>query len=260
MGSDQDFTLRLSTETNVLDGCPTPDYCRTLPCSNASHCVSLWDRRECHCLHGHYGPSCQHACGYQPCLNGGTCVPDDDAPGGYRCMCPTQRRGSHCQHRTDGPCPSGWWGRPSCGPCRCPIQRGYDANCDQADGSCRCRPDHYRLPDSDTCLPCDCYRVGSFGTACDPVTGQCRCRSGVIGRKCEACPHALAEVTLRGCEVVYDGCPRSLAGSIWWERTYFSETAIQLCPIGSKGEAVLPFFEVVMQFLILTLSVKELTL
>ena len=86
-------------------------------------------------------------------------------------------------------------------------------------------------------MPCQCYNTGSFGRSCEPHTGQCRCRNGVIGRRCDACPNPYAEVTLRGCEVVYDGCPRSFSEGLWWPRTSFGKEAIEACPTGSQGKA-----------------------
>lgn len=53
--------------------------------------------------------------------------------------------------------------------------------------------------------------------------------------RCDSCPNPYAEVTLRGCEVVYDGCPKSYAGGLWWPRTKFGQVAIEHCPLGSQG-------------------------
>lgn len=54
--------------------------------------------------------------------------------------------------------------------------------------------------------------------------------------RCDSCPNPYAEVTLRGCEVVYDGCPRSYAGGLWWPRTKFGQEAVESCPLGSQGK------------------------
>lgn len=94
---------------------------------------------------------------------------------------------------------------------------------------------HYRV--GDACYPCDCYEVGSYGRACNLATGQCTCRSNVIGRQCDACGSKFAEVTLRGCEVVYDACPRTFCARVWWERTPFGSVARQDCPENMQGMA-----------------------
>jgi len=91
---------------------------------------------------------------------------------------------------------------------------------------------------NDTCYPCDCYDVGSHGRSCNTSTGQCHCRSGVIGRRCDMCASRSAEVTLNGCEVVYDACPRSFHSGIWWNRTPFGSLARQSCPRRANGIAV----------------------
>lgn len=95
---------------------------------------------------------------------------------------------------------------------------------------------HYRV--NDTCYPCDCYDVGSHGRSCNIRTGQCHCRPGVVSRRCDGCSSRFAEVTLRGCEVVHDACPRSLHRDIWWKRTSFGALARQSCPRHSTGIAV----------------------
>lgn len=66
-----------------------------------------------------------------------------------------------------------------------------------------CQENHYQPEESDACYDCDCYLVGSYGGSCDPVTGQCRCRPGVIGRRCDQCANAFAQVTIKGCESEY---------------------------------------------------------
>ena len=46
-----------------------------------------------------------------------------------------------------------------------------------------------------------------------------------------------AEVTIRGCEVIYDSCPRAFAGDLWWRRTEFGNIAEEACPRGTVGTA-----------------------
>lgn len=87
------------------------------------------------------------------------------------------------------------------------------------------------------CISCNCYEIGSIGRSCDRSTGLCLCRKGVAGRRCDSCHSRFAEVTLRGCEVVYDSCPRAYSGQIWWRRTRFLKTAYEECPEGSVGVA-----------------------
>lgn len=119
-----------------------------------------------------------------------------------------------------------------CGPCHCDVEAGYNPDCDKKNGQCRCRENHYQPKGVTKCIPCDCYHIGSYNTQCDHETGQCRCRDGVIGQKCDACPNTYAEVTIEGCEVVYDGCPRSSAHRIWWPRTVFGGESVEICPKG----------------------------
>lgn len=136
-------------------------------------------------------------------------------------LCPTV---PCCPHRVDQPCPRGWWGHPTCGPCSCDVTKGFDPDCNKTTGECRCkvsaphhptlrprpaqprRPtvppqeNHYRPAGSDTCLLCDCYPTGSLSRLCDATSGQCPCKPGVIGRHCDRCDNPFAEVTVSGCE------------------------------------------------------------
>jgi len=47
----------------------------------------------------------------------------------------------------------------------------------------------------------------------------------------------IVKVTLRGCEVVYEACPRAFKSKIWWKRTAFNLMTIQDCPDGMIGSA-----------------------
>ncbi|KOB74665.1 Protocadherin-like wing polarity protein stan, partial [Operophtera brumata] len=124
-------------------------------------------------------------------------------------------------------CPGGWWGLTSCGPCACDVSRGYHPHCDRNTGLCHCKE----------CVPCHCYAAGSMNSSCGD-DGQCHCRAGVIGRACDACANVYAEVAPNaGCEVVYDGCPRSFSQGVWWPRTKFGVEAITDCPTGTSGKA-----------------------
>lgn len=44
-----------------------------------------------------------------------------------------------CVHRTDLPCPRGWWGHKTCGPCNCQTDKGFDSDCNKTSGECRCK-------------------------------------------------------------------------------------------------------------------------
>ncbi|GLV46545.1 starry night [Carabus blaptoides fortunei] len=121
---------------------------------------------------------------------------------------------------------------------------GYNPDCDKISGACRptlkstgVNLSGKAIAKRNACLPCDCYATGSFSPQCDLETGQCRCRSGVIGQRRDSFPNPYAEMTLRGCEVVYDGCPQSYAGNFWWPSTKFGEPATESCPKDTHGKA-----------------------
>lgn len=156
----------------------------------------------------------------------------------YKCECEPHRSGDNCEHQLQPRCPSNFWGRPVaggngsslCGPCNCDESKGFDGDCDKLTGQCYCKSNHYQPAGSDFCLACDCYGIGSLSTSCNQTTGQCKCRPGVVGRRCDTCASQIAEVTLRGCEVVYDACPKTFSDGIWWEKTQPDRIVTQQCP------------------------------
>lgn len=41
--------------------------------------------------------------------------------------------------RIDQQCPKGWWGNPTCGPCNCDVNKGFDPDCNKTNGQCHCK-------------------------------------------------------------------------------------------------------------------------
>uniref|UniRef100_G3NQI9 Cadherin, EGF LAG seven-pass G-type receptor 3 n=1 Tax=Gasterosteus aculeatus aculeatus TaxID=481459 RepID=G3NQI9_GASAC len=229
---------RPSRTVKVETGCNVGAPCVSSPCPAHSRCSDQWERHTCDCEPGYYGRGCTDACHLNPCENEAQCHRKPSSSHGYICDCGDNNYGQYCQHRIDHHCPRGWWGSPTCGPCHCDTNKGFDPDCNKTSGHCHCKEFHYRVRGSDTCLPCDCYPVGSFSRACDPETGQCQCRPGVIGRQCNICDSPFAEVTNSGCDVIYDGCPKTITQGIWWPRTKFNLPAAVPCPKGSVGAAI----------------------
>uniref|UniRef100_A0A3P8VAA9 Cadherin EGF LAG seven-pass G-type receptor 3 n=1 Tax=Cynoglossus semilaevis TaxID=244447 RepID=A0A3P8VAA9_CYNSE len=239
---------RPSKTIKVETGCNVGNPCVSSPCPARSRCYDQWERHTCICEPGYYGRGCTDACHLNPCENEAQCHRKPSSSHGYICDCGDNHYGQYCQHkkeayahyvkRIDQQCPRGWWGSPTCGPCHCDINKGFDPDCNKTNGHCHCKEFHYRPRGSDACLPCDCYPVGSFSRSCDLETGQCQCRPGVIGRQCNTCDSPFAEVTNSGCEVIYDGCPKTITQGIWWPRTKFNLPAAVPCPKGSVGAAI----------------------
>uniref|UniRef100_A0A672KGB0 Cadherin EGF LAG seven-pass G-type receptor 3 n=1 Tax=Sinocyclocheilus grahami TaxID=75366 RepID=A0A672KGB0_SINGR len=229
---------RPSRTIKVETGCNVGNPCNSFPCPAHSQCTDEWDRHTCVCEPGFYGKSCMDACQLNPCENQAKCHRKPSSSHGYICDCEDNHYGQYCQHRVEQQCPRGWWGSPTCGPCHCEASKSFDTDCNKTTGHCHCKEFHYRRLGSDVCLPCDCYPVGSFSRSCDPESGQCQCRPGVIGRQCNMCDNPFAEVTQTGCEVIYDGCPKTITSAIWWPRTKFNLPAAVPCPKGSVGTAI----------------------
>lgn len=232
------LSMNDALKVRVKDGCDVEDPCTSSPCPPHSRCHDAWDSYSCVCEKGYFGRKCVDACHLNPCEHVSACVHSPGSPRGYACECGPGRYGEHCQHKMDLPCPKGWWGHPVCGPCHCAVSRGFDPDCNKTSGQCQCKENHYRPPDQDACLPCDCFPHGSHSRTCDADTGQCACKPGVIGRQCNRCDNPFAEVTMLGCEVIYNGCPRAFEADIWWPQTKFGQPAAVPCPKGSVGNAV----------------------
>ncbi|XP_001961249.3 protocadherin-like wing polarity protein stan isoform X3 [Drosophila ananassae] len=235
IGAGQSVLSRPTIRENVEDGCESraqcPDHCPV-----HSSCSSTWDLASCECDSGYVGSECAPICTVRPCASG-VCRANVSLARGYGCECnSSSRHGDYCERELQQPCPGGWWGERVCGPCRCDLAQGYHPDCNKTTGQCYCKTNHYQPPNETACLSCDCYSIGSFSGACNPLTGQCECREGVIGRRCDSCSNPYAEVTLSGCEVVYDACPRSFAAGVWWPRTTLGGVAIEGCPLPARGK------------------------
>ncbi|XP_060713609.1 cadherin EGF LAG seven-pass G-type receptor 2 isoform X1 [Tachysurus vachellii] len=236
--SDAVLSVFQAYRLNVEDGCHVSDPCASNPCPSHSICTEHWDSYTCTCLPGYYGHNCTDVCTLNPCEHQSACSKKSSSAHGYTCDCHSNYFGRYCEKKTDLPCPRGWWGHKTCGPCNCPTDKGFDSDCNKTSGECRCKDNHFRPPASDVCLLCDCYPMGSFSRVCDRQSGQCQCKPGVIGRQCDRCDNPFAEVSANGCEVIYDSCPLSIDGGIWWPRTKFGLPAAVPCPKGSTGTAI----------------------
>ncbi|XP_037826241.1 protocadherin-like wing polarity protein stan isoform X1 [Lucilia sericata] len=235
IGAAQSVLSRPTIRENVEDGCISKAECPQ-SCPSHSTCTTSWDESKCECLPGYVGAECLPICTVKPCA-AGVCRANVSDFRGYHCECnSTYQHGEYCEKTVQQPCPGGWWGEKVCGPCKCNVKQGYHPDCHKTTGQCHCKTNHYQPPNETACIPCDCYSIGSFNSACNPLTGQCECREGVIGRRCDSCSNPYAEVTLNGCEVVYDACPRSFAAGVWWPRTPLGSTTVENCPTPAKGK------------------------
>uniref|UniRef100_A0A803W2A2 Cadherin EGF LAG seven-pass G-type receptor 1 n=1 Tax=Ficedula albicollis TaxID=59894 RepID=A0A803W2A2_FICAL len=233
------LNMKQAIKINVKEGCEVDNPCDSNPCPQHSYCSDDWDSYSCVCDPGYFGRDCVDVCNLNPCEHVSTCVHKPSSSHGYTCECGQSYYGQYCESKIDLPCPRGWWGNPICGPCNCETSKGFDSDCNKTNGECHCKANYYRPQSSDTCYPCDCFPSGSHTRACDMETGQCPCKPGVIGRQCNRCDNPFAEVTLRGCEVIYNGCPKAFEAGIWWPQTKFGQPAAVPCPKGSVGNDAL---------------------
>lgn len=256
ISDNSELWITSSDERNVERGCQTADICDSNPCPPNSKCVRRgMNQHKCICHPGFVGDRCLPICELHPCQGENSrCIPNsgrpdvvnffenlDNIPSEYQCECENLRTGKNCEQVLQQRCPSNWRGRIApgtnssiCEPCNCDESKGFDGDCDKTTGQCLCKSDHYQPEGSDYCVPCNCYKEGSKVSSCDQKTGQCKCRSGVVGRRCDACAGQYAEVTLRGCQVIYDACPKTFSNGVWWEKTPLDTVATQQCPASTS--------------------------
>uniref|UniRef100_A0A8C1X2X0 Cadherin EGF LAG seven-pass G-type receptor 1b n=1 Tax=Cyprinus carpio TaxID=7962 RepID=A0A8C1X2X0_CYPCA len=232
------INIRLATRIRAKDGCNVPDACQSNLCPSHSRCTDNWASYTCVCEPGYLGRDCVDACLLNPCEHISSCVRKPSITRGYSCECGHNYYGQYCEHKGDQPCARGWWGYPTCGPCNCDVSKGFKRDCNKTTGECSCKDNYFRPLGADTCYPCDCFHLGAHSRTCDAVTGQCPCKMGVVGRQCNRCDNPFAEVTVGGCVVVYDGCPKAFEDGIWWPRTMFGGPAATNCPKESSGTAI----------------------
>ncbi|XP_056307479.1 cadherin EGF LAG seven-pass G-type receptor 1 isoform X2 [Danio aesculapii] len=232
------INIRHAKRIHAKDGCNVPDTCLANLCPSHSRCTDNWMSHMCVCQPGYFGRDCVDACLLNPCEHTSSCVRKPSTKRGYSCDCGHNYYGQYCEHKGDQPCAHGWWGNPTCGPCNCDLSKGFKRDCNKTTGECSCKDNYFRPLGGDTCYPCDCFHLGSHSRVCDSVTGQCSCKTGVVGRQCNRCDNPFAEVTVTGCVVVYDGCPKAFEEGIWWPRTMFGGPAATNCPKGSSGTAI----------------------
>lgn len=82
--------------------------------------------------------------------------------GGILAWCPSA---SSSVSREAQPCPRGWWGHPTCGPCSCNVSHGFDPDCNKTTGECRCKVG----PASPRHFPCQ-----PLPSSCHPSVAPCR--------------------------------------------------------------------------------------
>ncbi|MGH0127324.1 UNVERIFIED_CONTAM: hypothetical protein FKN15_036694 [Acipenser sinensis] len=232
------LNMNQGKKIRVQNGCDVSDPCDSNTCPEHSHCSDDWKTHSCVCDPGYFGRDCVDVCRLNPCKHVSACVRKPSSSHGYTCECQQNYYGQYCENKIDQPCPRGWWGNSSCGPCNCDTDKGFDPDCNKTSGECRCKANYYRPQGSDSCFPCDCFSLGAQTRTCDDETGQCQCKTGVIGRQCNRCDNPFAEVTSNGCQVIYEGCPKSFEAGVWWPKTKFGSPAAMNCPKGSVGTAV----------------------
>lgn len=92
------------------------------------------------------GPDCsRNVCElYEPCRENKTkCLLNVETLHGYECKCVAEKCHLPSAHIK---CPASWWGSPVCGPCNCPIRKGFSPNCDKKTGKCLCKASFRMAP------------------------------------------------------------------------------------------------------------------
>ncbi|XP_033492838.2 laminin subunit alpha-3-like isoform X1 [Epinephelus lanceolatus] len=170
--------------------------------------------------------------------------------GSGRCICKPQFAGENCDRCADGyyyypqcirypvyepttkspagpivgptACPPGYFGSPSCQPCRCDYRGTAYGVCD-AFGRClcrqgvegagcdRCRPGYHSFPNCEACV---CDGAGVADSVCSP-TGQCICFPNYAGQECDECaPGYYGYPDCAACQCSPDGSYGSICNTL----------------------------------------------
>ncbi|XP_072567322.1 laminin subunit alpha-3 isoform X1 [Paramormyrops kingsleyae] len=160
----------------------SPSGCRPCPCDprTTTGCEDTSGRCIC-----------------KPNFSGDTCDRCADGYHGYpQCLWYATTTKTPAGHIIDTTgCPTGFFGPPSCQPCRCQSPGAAGLICDGQTGDCMCRPGfggrscdrcisgHFGYP---YCQGCPCERSGTLGGGCDS-SGRCLCRPETEGPRCQRC-------------------------------------------------------------------------
>ncbi|PAV77156.1 hypothetical protein WR25_25563, partial [Diploscapter pachys] len=230
--------LTVKEKSKVRTGCIVTNRCSLEGvCPRESRCHSIWDQHKCVCHSGYISDSCVSACSVKGiCGPDGTCIRSNNTRG-YECICANGLRGANCERAApEQICPLGYWGTfPDCRMCGCDAERGYEQQCEQSTGECKCRKGHFPTPFG--CVACECG-YGTTSMECSKE-GQCECKGEAMGRRCDRCRHSnevLDPKSLK-CFRVKDRCASEIDYGIQWPTTLKGSIARQSCPNGEIGLA-----------------------
>nr|XP_006816609.1 PREDICTED: sushi, von Willebrand factor type A, EGF and pentraxin domain-containing protein 1-like [Saccoglossus kowalevskii] len=202
---------------HAIQYCQVIDLCELFPCQHNATCVSMNETRQCQCIPGYGGESCEiniDDCEEDLCKNNGTCV---DGVDDYHCICQIGFTGANCQINIDecksSPCLNGasCYDRSSGYMCKC-LDGYTGAQCeinyfDCASSPCKNGGTCFDLAQNFTC----CCPPGYAGRFCEEEVNECQsspcqngglCISGLGNYTCECLSGFIGE----DCDVNIDEC------------------------------------------------------
>ena len=127
------YSIAISSNSTLKSGCSPVEDCTFNTCPRSLSCKIYFGETVCHCLSNLTTDSCEDPCHPNPCINGGTCIVQEDT---FICQCPLSYGGSVCSEPF---CPAYHHYKENgvCLPCPCSLE-GSRGLCNGT-STCPCR-------------------------------------------------------------------------------------------------------------------------
>ncbi|XP_022919866.2 protein crumbs isoform X1 [Onthophagus taurus] len=174
----------------------TKAACLLAPCMDHGQCIEVNNSYKCICNSGYVGTNCERVlkpCETHACLNGGTCIDNDDKVN-FHCECPPKFTGKYCETPisldpvcSSNPCKNGGTCQNDGTTTRCICLDGFSgADCSVNLDDCQQNPckNNGVCNDGIDSFTCNCTNTGYQGQFCEKNINECLEAPCLNGGKC----------------------------------------------------------------------------